>query len=283
MKKILLRVLILIAGFFIFLTGQTVGEYILINKDIKAFMEKGVLQESISTDTVKYYKVSRETYYPDEYARDAFYQGNLNKPGAMGDIFVTQTSPLAMYPGVHQFVSFYFGGHAAYVDEDNLLFETIGIPNSDEKLLDVMFNGGRNTHVMDNVRNYWLSPNHRDETDPGFAAYGTYYRKEWIGLRVKGATLEDNQAVVDHLRSLAEQKAQYNFFFVLNTKNRYYCTDLVTRAIEKIDDIDGTQKFDFNKDGFAVTINDMILSKDTYISFYVRTDKNDVKHVYYIG
>lgn len=283
MKKIIVRILVLVAGFFIFLTGQTVGEHIIIRREVKEFTSKGVLQEDISTDLIKYYKVSRETYYPEEYVRDPFYQGDLNRPGAIGDIFVTQTSPLALHPGVHQFVSFYFGGHAAYVDENNRLFETIGIPGASEKFLDVLLNGGENTHAMDNVRNYWLDPNHRDETDPGYRTYGNYYRKEWIGLRVKESTLEDNQAVVSNLRSLAEQKAQYNFLFVLNTKNRYYCTDLVTRSIEKINDSQGNQKYKFNKDGFAVTINDMILSKDTYIAYFVTTDRKNVKHVYYIG
>lgn len=282
MKRILKVVLLLVVGFFVFLTGQTVGEHIAIKIETSVFMSKGVLQSDISTELVKYYKVSRETYYPDEYERSPFFNNNLTRPGAAGDIFVTQTSPLAIYPGVHQFVSFFFGGHAAYVDNNNQVYETVGIPDSDEGFIDVVINGGRNTHVMSGISNYWLRPDRRDETDPGYTTYGSYYRKEWIGLRLRNSSKADANYVIDELETLAAQKAQYNFLFVLNTKNKYYCTDLITRSIEKIQTDEGKQKFNFNADGIAVTINDMILSKDTYIAYFVKTDRNDVKHIYYI-
>lgn len=277
-------VLYLIIGFFVFLTGQTMGEHVAINREIEAFKKKGVFQESISTDTVKYYKVSRETYYPNEIVRDPFFLGDLNRPGSSGDIFVTQQSPLVGYAGIHQFVSFFFGGHAAMLDENNKIFETVGIPDDDERLLDVMINGGRNTHVVGGVYNYWLDNDYRSvsETDPSYVAYGTYYRNEWIGLRVKGATNDDIVGALDYLKDLEEKEAQYNFWFVLNTKNKYYCTDLVSRAYESLRTDEGDQKYKFNRDGIAVTVNDLVLSKNTYISYYVTT-KNNIKYVYYIA
>lgn len=284
MKYTLRNILILVAGFFIFLFGQTLGEHIAIQREIRQFVQRGVLDEINSTDTIKYYKVSRETYYPDELIRNSFYNNNYLKPGAAGDIFVTQQSPLVGYPGIHEFVTFFFGGHAALVDQNNKIYETIGIPNSDEKLLDVIINGGADTHVVGGITNYWLDPNFRreDEFDPSYLAFGSWYRNKWIGLRVKGATQDDIDYALNYVEDKAEQKAQYNFLFVLFTKNKYYCTDIVSRAYEAVKNEEGKQKYQFNRDLIAVTVNDLILSKSTYISYYVTTI-NNVKHVYYIG
>jgi hypothetical protein len=283
MKRILKILLVSVAGFFIFLFGQTVGEHIAIKREIRQFVHRGVLDEVNSTDTIKYYKVSRETYYPNELTRSPFYNNDLNKPGAAGDIFVTQQSPLVAYPGVHEFVTFFFGGHAAVIDSNNRIYETIGIPDSDENLLDVMINGGRNTHVVGDVFNYWLNPNYRttNESDPSYLAFGNWYRNEWIGLRIKGVTQDDIDEALDFIEDKAEKESQYNFLFVLFTRNKYYCTDMVSRAYESIQ-VDGKQKYNLNRDLIAVTVNDLILSKNTYISYFVTT-KNNVKHVYYIG
>lgn len=283
MKRIIRIILVSIAGFFIFLFGQTLGEHIAIKREIRQFVQRGVLDEINSTDTIKYYKVSRETYYPNEIIRSPFYNGDMTRPGAAGDIFVTQQSPLVAYPGIHEFVTFFFGGHAAVIDSNNRIYETIGIPDSDESLLDVMINGGRNTHVVGDVFNYWLNPNYRDTntSDPSYLSFGNWYRNEWIGLRIKDVTQDDIDEALAFLEDKAEQEAQYNFLFVLFTRNKYYCTDMVSRAYESIQ-VNGKQKYNLNRDLIAVTVNDLILSKNTYISYYVTT-KNNVKHVYYIG
>jgi hypothetical protein len=284
MKEIVRTLLVLVAGFFIFLFGQTIGEHIAIQREIRQFVQRGVLDEVHSTDTIKYYKVSRETYYPDELIRNPFYNNDLTRPGSAGDIFVTQQSPLVGYPGVHEFVTFFFGGHAAVLDSTNRVYETIGIPDSDENLLNVILNGGRNTHVTGGTYNYWLDSTYRntDPNDPSYRAFGNWYRNEWVGLRIKGVTQADIDEALLFLEDKAIQEAQYNFLFVLNTKNKYYCTDMVSRAYESIQTDSGKQKYNLNRDLIAVTVNDLILSKNTYISYYVTT-KHNIKHVYYIG
>ena len=273
-----------IIGFFTFLTGQTIGEHIAIDQEIRQFVKKGVLDEFNSTDAIKYYKVSRETYYPNELVREPFYGGDLTAIGDRGDIFVTQQSPLVGFAGIHEFVSFFFGGHAAVIDGNNRIYETIGFPNSDENFFDVVINGGRDTKVTGNIRNYWLNPNFRsvEPDDPSYRAYGTYYRNGFIGLRLKGINEDDLDQVMTYLSDLEAREVQYNYSYVLFTKNRYYCTDMVSRAYESIQTDVGKRKYNLNNDGIAVTVNDLILSKDTYISYYVRTDKQGVKHVYYI-
>jgi|LSQX01.3.fsa_nt_gb hypothetical protein len=281
MKRIIKKVLILFLGFLIFLTGQTAAETVKVKREIKSFMKKGVLQEDISTEEIKYYKVSRETYYPDEYYRDAFYDGDLQKAGAEGDLFVTRQAPIPDVPLVYDFVSFYFGGHAAYVGKDNILYDINGFPSGDETWLKVIFKGGVNTHIS-STSNNWLNPNYRQPGEPSYKTFGSYYRKEWIGLRIKGINQEEIDQVSEFMVHLAEIEAQYNYAFIFFTKNKYYCTDMMSRAFATIINNDGKPKYNLNRDGVAVTVNDLILSKDTYISYYVWTDKNNVKHIYYI-
>lgn len=282
MKKILKYAVIAFVGFLLFLTGQTLHELIDVHRRVNAFVAKGILQENLSTDTIKYYKVSHETYYKDEFYRSPFYGGDLTQPGSQGDILITRDSPLVTLPGIHQFVSFYFGGHSAYVGPNNSLYEIIGFPDYDESFLKVYFKGGRSTHVtIEN--NYWLDSNFRASSDPEYKEYGSYYRKSWIGVRVKGISQEEIQQVNDFMQNLVDIQAQYNFQFIFNTRNRYYCTDMMTRGISTIINNNGRIKYNLNQDGVAVTSNDLILSKDVYISYYVRTDRNNVKHVYYIG
>lgn len=281
-KKIIKIAFFLFIGFLIFLTGQTVAETIKVEREIKKFMKKGVYQEHISAEgIIEYYKVSRETYHPDELIRTPFYNGNLETPGDEGDLFVTRQAPLPDMPGFYEFVSFYFGGHAGYVDDKNSIYETYGFYGPDENLIDVIINGGEDTYV-DTSDNYWLDPNYRNEDHPYYNKFGSYYRKEWIGLRIKGIQEEEIKQVTQYMKHLAEIKAQYNHLYVLFTKNKYYCTDMMSRGFASIKDSEGDKKYNLNLDGVATTVNDLILSKDTYISYYVMTTKDNVKKVYYI-
>ncbi|MDD2575023.1 MAG: hypothetical protein PHD47_00985 [Acholeplasmataceae bacterium] len=273
--------LILFVGFLLFLTGQTAAEWVKVQQEIKTFTSRGVLREDISTETIKYYQVSRETYYPDEFERSPFYNNDLRYPGAEGDILVTRQSPFANKPGIYDFVTFYFGGHAAYVGEENILFETSGILSPGDSIFKTIFQGSDST-VASMASNYWLNPNFRNVNDPTYNAFGSYYRKEFIGLRVKEVTSEEITEVNEFMNHVVDIEAQYNFFFVFNTQNRYYCTDLISRGFGTITNSNGNQKYNLNSDLVATTVNDLILSDDTYISFYVRTDKNNVKHIYFI-
>lgn len=284
LKRIILFSLLLFLGFLTFLTGQTFAETLKINAEIKDFMNKGVYQPHLGEEgIIQFYKVSRETYYENEFEREPFFEGDLTKPGAKGDILVTRQAPLPTYPGIYEFVSFYFGGHAAYIGENNNIYETFGFPNYDETLLDVIINGGDSTYVQIESSNYWLDPNFRDENSSDYLKFGNYYRKEWIGLRVKGVTNDEIDQVTGYMDELVRKEAQYNHLFIFNTKNKYYCTDMMSRAYATITNSNGESKYNLNKDGVVTTVNDLILSSDTYISYYVRTDKNNVKHVYYIG
>jgi hypothetical protein len=281
MKKIIKFIVVLFIGFLTFLTGQTMAEHIKIKQKVKNFTNLGILQDDISTDKIKFYKVSRETYYPNEYKRDAFYNNSLVDPGVEGDIMLTQQAPYPTLPGIYEFVTFYFGGHAAYIGPNNTVYDIAGYPSIGETFIGVYFKGGRDT-VVSTSYNYWLEPTYNDEDDANYKYFGNYYRKEFFGIRIKGVTKEEVARVTEYMEHLDEIKAQYNFQYIFNKKDRYYCTDMVERAYNSITNSDGKPKYNLNNDWVVVTVNDLLLSNDTYLSFYVKTDKNDVKHIYYI-
>jgi hypothetical protein len=68
----------------------------------------------------------------------------------------------------------------------------------------------------------------------------------------------------------------YNSSFLVNTTNSKYCTDIMSQAFSYI----GKK---LNRDSFSTSVYDLIVSPDTYISYYHYYDGNGVKHVYYIG
>ena len=67
---------------------------------------------------------------------------------------------------------------------------------------------------------------------------------EMIGLVcvLKGINKQRLMSHWLYLSKLEQEEAQYNFLFVLNTKNKYYCTDMVSRAYESIQTESGKQK-----------------------------------------
>lgn len=282
MKKVFKYIFAIIAGFISFQFGLTIYETISINKEIKSFIAKAVLNEDISTNEIKYYEVSRETYYPEEFERIAFFDNDLEKPGAEGDVFVTTKTPFSYLAGIYEVTSFFFGGHAAYVGPNNEIFQTVGFLNRNEYLIKAIFKGGEETHAHIS-ENYWLKPDFHDEKEENYKKFGSYYRKEWIGLRVKGVTKEEINQVTEIMFQLEQDKVQYNFLFTSLIKSKYYCTDMMSRPYGTITYSNGEQKYNLNMDGLAVTVNDLITSKDTYIAYYVRTDKYNVKHIYYIN
>ena len=59
-------------------------------------------------------------------------------------------------------------------------------------------------------------------------------------------------------------------------KDKYYCTDLITRSLYKFG-------IDLNYDNFFAIGNDLILSDETYLIFYIECDSEGVFSVYYLS
>lgn len=294
-KKLIKRVIILLFCGAVFSLGFTVYENIHVDRVIKAFKDRAVFEAEVQFEsrpgqfqTRRYYVVSRETSYELEDTRSVF---NTDRQylGQKGDIFVTQDSPFPSVFGIHQFISYYYGGHAAIHDGENRFIEAIGFPDPDESLLEIMLVRGDKPHTYSttvgrNSTNYWLMINYRSESSNDYPYYGRYYRPDFVGLRVKHITEDQIDGAVDYAYDKYENKAIYNFLFFLNMKYKYYCTDLVSRAYQSVMVDEKDQRSyarALNDDGFITSVNDLILSRETYITFYVEII-DDILHIYYL-
>lgn len=285
--------LLLAAG--IFTVGKAITKDILVKIEIRQFKNRAVFKyqeefiyQAGVEQTRRYYEVPRETSFELEDDRSVFYDHTRKFLGQTGDIFLAQKSPFPDSIGVHQFVSYYFGGHAAIKNENNQFIEAVGFPDENETLLDIIRHPGDQPHdfsvtINRNSQNYWLNPRHRSTTSEHYPYFGTYYRKEFIGMRVKGVTEEQINGAV----AFADEKVDknlYNFLFFLDMTYKYYCTDLVSRAYQDVMVEEKDQKEyaqSLNDDGFITSVNDIVLSDDAYLIFYVEI-KDDIVHIYYL-
>lgn len=293
--RILKAIVILILMGMIYSLGIAIGENIQVDRMIKSFKDKSVfdyeetIQYSIGNfQTRRYHKVSRETSYELEDTRSVFYDNTRKFLGQKGDVFVSQHSPFPYNPAVHLFVSYYFGGHAAIKTDDNRFIEAVGFPEGDETVLDFILHPGDQPHsfsatVSKSGSNYWLNPVYRSEADAEYPYYGTRYRNEFVGLRVKGVTSEQMDGAIQY----AEDKVDfnlYNFLFFLDMKYKFYCTDLISRAYQHVMVEESKQRNyakALNDDRFITSVNDLILSDDTYLIFYVEVI-DDIWNIYYL-
>ena len=64
--------------------------------------------------------------------------------------------------------------------------------------------------------------------------------------------------------------------FRTSRENAKYCSDLISSGFSYIGR-------NLNRDSSTTSIYDLIVSPETYISYYHYFDGNGVKHVYYLG
>lgn len=238
------------------------------------------------TEIRKYYTVSRETFELED-NRNVFTDETRNTLGKNGDIFVTQQSPFPYVPLIHQWITYYFGGHAAILDANNKLYEATGLGSSGTSILDVILHPGNKSHDYDvslaYSNNYWLSPSRRTPQNESFPHYGYYNRDEFMMLRVKNITEDQRMGAVNYAKQTYDQKRLYNYTFFLDLSYKYYCTDLISRAYQSVMVPEEKQQnyATVLNDRFITSVNDLIISDDTYIAAYVKIVGN-VVHIYHL-
>ena len=252
MKKIIKYGLFAISSILIFIillfVTDTVIDHILYSSKINDFKAKCTLVKE--TADVKYYSYKKEGDVPGYYST-----GSTVYPGNYGDVIVSPDATL-VNEFISGFVSYFAGGHAAYVTKEFSDY-SVHFTNFDSVEATGM-NEGLNPSQIAN-RAYWIN-------DRTF--------KETIGLRMNGITDEQK----DELMSIisGELGDYYNFSFGLfESKSKSYCSDLISKAYNRIG-------YDLNKDKFFTTIYDLVVSPDCYISYYHYFDSDGVKYVYYI-
>jgi uncharacterized protein YycO len=288
-------VVVLLLGAGIFTIGKAVTKDILVNIEIKEFKDRAIFEYEENYEyqtnvfqTRRYYKVPRETSYELSDERSVFYDDTRKYLGQTGDIFMSQESPFPDVFFIHQFISYYFGGHAAIKTDDNRFIEAVGFPDSDETLWDIISHDGSLPHdysvtINKTSSNYFLNPRYRAEGSEFYDYFGTYYREKFIGVRVKDITEEQYNGAVAYADQLVG-KNLYNFLFFLDMEYKYYCTDLVSRAYQDVmvpEDEQTNYAKALNDDGFITSVNDIILSEETYIAFYVEVI-DEIVHIYYL-
>ena len=241
-------------------------------------------------ETRMYHAVSRKYDYELSDTRSVFYE-SINDPyiGQKGDIFVTTESPFPSIFGLHQIMSFFVGGHAALNTGENTFLEAVGFPNADERIIDIIKDRSEGLHdysvgVNMSSTNYWMTPNFRHEQDRDFPYYGSYYRDTFMVLRIKNVNDEILDDVMNYAYRHLENRSLYNFLFFIDTKNKFYCTDFMSRSYRYAfhpSQPDYRYPKLLNDNGFVTTVNDLILSKDTYLSVYIENIEN-IRHIYYL-
>ncbi len=253
---IIVALIILIPSIIFVINGLV--ERVSVNNMINEFKKRGEFVTKVG-DT-NYYKVIAKD---DEDGKNVFDIYNEDKYiGTTGDIILTNRNPLRYSNTIFTkeivgiFAKSMFLGHASYnVTDDGAVIVEI---------TDHTTNDNKNIEDVSGVKysqNTWIS---EDDGSPYI-----------IGLRIKGISEEVKERIVDFASNNIGK--EYNYLFI-KREERFYCTDLVSRAYED-------SGININYDGFFVTGNDMIVSGETYIIFirekYVENGE-EYYNIYYL-
>ncbi|HLT00087.1 MAG TPA: hypothetical protein VK005_01205 [Acholeplasma sp.] len=284
---------------FMYSIGVSTYENIKKNEKLEEFKSRAYESETVTKfgDTYVYHKVARVHEWEIADDRDVFYDPvTRHYPGVEGDILLTFESPFPYTPVIHQMLSFWLGGHAALVGKDNQILQSTGMTANG--LLDfstmvnvVLHRGYDETNEygvsIQKITNYWMVP-YRGVGHAEYPYYGKYYRPEIFAVRTKFRDQNTRQEHIDSAVDFIEDKVDrglYNYLFIFDTQDKFYCTDLVTRAWAQVN-TNSNPNYNLDKDGFIPSDYDILLSDDVYITIYKETitneDGNQEIHVYYL-
>lgn len=243
---------ILICFFITIFLGMFINssvENVMIKSEINSFIKKGIYQEELSTKYEKYYKVSRETWMPDIESFTVI--NNKKYYGSSGDIILGLESAIEDVPIISPFITYNFGGHSSSVCYD---YNENGVYTDSTYHIEAstVYDEG----VVVTKGDFWNDMSYRDEV---------------IGVRVNTSEQNKKEAFNYMISKLG---LDYNMSFIFNTKNSFYCTDLISRAYHSVG-------IDLNYDGFYTSVQDIICSRKTYIFFY-KIVKENISYYYYL-
>lgn len=269
--------------------GVAVSENIIVDQMINQFIKRAP-EEPTSRKILynflwNYYAVPRSEDYELSDTRDVFYDDAKREIGNYGDILLTRQSAFRNIPMIHQFFSYYFGGHASFISDTGGIYETTGMNIDFQSLVDSVLAPGHNSGIPNaSIQklngNYWLDK----LTD---TRYAPFYRGEIMSVRQKNISPAQIDLAQAYLEYHYQNQSLYNFLFWLNMKDKHYCSDLVSRAYQAAY-YPATQQSEYSKslndDGFITSINDILLSQTTYLTSYIKIDTNhQVINIYYLA
>lgn len=213
-------------------------------EEIKEFINSATFE--LESNNTYYYTVECDDLDVEVINRNKINENlyGIPKLGNTGDLFLMPQSRMEYFPFFSEFVSFLFGGHAGVViDGGKRLIEAMG------GSIDDGFIYNEPADLYDEERTV-------------------------VGLRVDTSKETREQAAQNAL-SLVGKK--YNYFYIFNTRNAYYCTDVCNRIYGKEFGMD----YRIDTNGFHVSLQDLFRSKDTYITF-VKYKQGDKTYIYYL-
>lgn len=298
-KKSIKLIFTLVLLGIIFSFAYASYEAILANNMINSFKKRGthleIYDHSFKSGDLtiyrKFYSVSRETSFEKD-GRNVIsnldtmvFKNELPKLASKGDIYTARQSPFPDLFLIDELMSLYYGGHAALYDGEGRVIEAFGFPDNLLDIIKFILHDPDEPNIYDGIgvgkqsSDYWIRTHNVDYKSTFNAYYDRYYKSNFQIIRVKqnNESLDDETItnVIDYANELAENNYIYNFLFFLDMKNKYYCTDLVSRAYDYI--LSGTKDNYYSKslndDGFITTVNDLIISKDTYIALHFEVSR----------
>lgn len=250
MKAIKISLYVLYVVLFLFMVFVVNGkvENALVNQDIEAFKARGEFVVAIGN--TRYYAVKQQYDYED-LSRDVLRGHTISRIGSTSDIFVTSRNPVPGNPITEWLSKNMWLGHAGIVidDEGRETIEITGNISPEENVVQIW-------------TSTWLST---DRGSPQIAV-----------LRIKDTTEEQREAMIEYAKS--KLGLPYNYTFIFNRANAFYCSDLVSRAVS-------AGGININYDHLATTGSDMIVSPNTYLVYYREkyiVDGENYYRVYYL-
>lgn len=292
-KRLTQLSLLFLLGVIAFFIGESTYENIKKDEIINAFKSRAdeVYTEEKYDTTYHYYPIKRIYDYELNDTRNVFYDDSKMYPGVKGDVLLTFKSPFPYIPILDPVISFWLGGHAALVSDNNQILQSTGMTSNGFLDISTMFNvimhrGYDEENVyrvsVQQASNYWMIP-HRTQSHGEYPYYGAYYRDEILATRVKFEDPNKIQEEIDIAVNFAKDKVNrglYNYLFILDTQDKFYCSDLVTRSYLAVNDVNQTN-YSLDDDGFIPSIQDMLISEDTYMTIYKETRADGI-HIYYL-
>jgi|SRR5690554_5704074 len=243
-KKVLIIIIAILSFGVIFIVNGVV-ERITIDKELNDFKDRAVFV--IERGNTRYYEVKAEYDYEDtsRHIKDSISDIQI---GATGDIYVTSRNPV---PG-SVFLGFVskltWIGHAGLVIDDK-----------GRETIEIVGNVNRESNVVKAYENTWIE--------------GGKYTDQIAVLRIKDTTEKQRDMMVEYAESKIGMP--YNYTFLFNRKNSFYCSDLVSRAVAHAG-------ININYDHLATTGSDMIVSENTYLIYYRERISDNRFAVYYL-
>lgn len=231
-----------------------------VNNALDEYRNRGTYDKTIEIQgqKVDIYKVYPKYDYED--AETFVFDDDLDSKyyiGSKTDIILTTRNPLRRYPTAivrdvaDMFAHHFFIGHG-----------TINIEDDGSKVIECVGNDEENNGVRI-VEQQWVYTEVRYGNDAQII----------LGLRIKNIDEKTKDEICEYLKGLEGKK--YNYLLPFYSKNRYYCTDLISRALKK-------SNINVNYDFFYTTGNDIIVSDNTYPIFLCERIEEGYFKIYYL-